>query len=178
MYGLPDEYCRELSTRENFHLLQNGIAAKTSKAVLNAICDRLISLRAESLSIQDPDDSPAANTRSRRASSNPIQIFSNVIGAKLPDETTWKQSYFADSQCRLILDIIENPSLATKTNIERLHYSLRSPMRRKLVLVERGMIIIKEPIKGECAFRRLQLVPRDLRQIVFIAFHANPDSDL
>ena len=63
---------------------------------------------------------------------------------------------------------------AVRANIERLHYSLCGPTRQGLILVERGMSIIKEPIKGECALHRLQLVPRDLRHIVLIVFHTNP----
>ena len=36
------------------------------------------------------------------------------------------------------------------------------------------MIILNEPIRGESTYRKLRVVPQDLRHIVFIAFHANP----
>ena len=36
------------------------------------------------------------------------------------------------------------------------------------------MLLLKEPIKGEQTYRHLRIVPKDLYNIIFIAFHANP----
>ena len=40
--------------------------------------------------------------------------------------------------------------------------------------MDEGVIILKEPIGGESTYRKLRIVPRDLRHILFIAFHAKP----
>ena len=52
--------------------------------------------------------------------------------------------------------------------MEKLHYSYRGTIRRKLVVMDECIIILKEPIKGESTYRKLRIVPRNLRQIVSI----------
>ena len=74
----------------------------------------------------------------------------------------------------MIMDLIANPSLVVKANLSKIHSSYRGPLRHGLSALQKGMLIIKEPIKHESAYRCLQIVPCDLRNIVFIAFHANP----
>jgi len=39
------------------------------------------------------------------------------------------------------------------------------------------MLILHEPIVGTSLFTRLQLVPSELMNIIFIAFHTNPIGD-
>ena len=73
-----------------------------------------------------------------------------------------------------MMELIGNPSMIKKPNAEKLYYSYRVPIRRKLIVMDEDMIILKEPIWGESNYRKLRIVPRDLRQIVFIEFHANP----
>jgi len=36
------------------------------------------------------------------------------------------------------------------------------------------MLIFREPIRGSTSYTRLQIVPRGLYDIIFIAFHSNP----
>ena len=76
----------------------------------------------------------------------------------------------------MILDLIANPSLVMKENVSKIHSSYRGLLHRGLIVLWKSMLVIKEPIKHESAYRCLWIVPRDLRNIVFIAFHANPIS--
>ena len=74
----------------------------------------------------------------------------------------------------MILALIANLSLVVKANLSKIHSSYRGPLHRGLIILRKGMLVIKEPIKHESAHRCLQIVPRDLRNIVCIAFHDNP----
>ena len=57
------------------------------------------------------------------------------------------------------------------TNI---HYSYRQPLRQSFIVIEDDMLIFWEPIQGSTSYTCLQIVPRGLYDIVFIAFHSNP----
>jgi len=40
--------------------------------------------------------------------------------------------------------------------------------------IEDNMLIYREPIRGSASYTRLQIVPKSLLNIVFVAFHSNP----
>ena len=52
-----------------------------------------------------------------------------------------------------MMDLIGNPSMIKNPNVEKLHYSYRGPIRRKLIVMDEGIIILKEPIRGESTYR-------------------------
>ena len=72
------------------------------------------------------------------------------------------------------MDMIANPSLVMKKNLQKLDSAYRGPLRRGLVLLERGFLVLKEQVDYQSVHRVMRIVPRDLRNIVFIAFHSNP----
>jgi hypothetical protein len=41
-------------------------------------------------------------------------------------------------------------------------------------VIEDKMLIFRKPIQGSTSHTRLQIVPKGLHDIVFIAFHSNP----
>ena len=45
-----------------------------------------------------------------------------------------------------MMELIGNPSMIKKPNAEKLYYSYRVPIRRKLIVMDEDMIILKEPI--------------------------------
>ena len=108
------------------------------------------------------------------ASCSPVHVFSAVVGARLPSETAWKEAYQADKECKLMFDIIKKPSMNRNDNLSKLHHVYRGPMRRNLIVIDRGMLVLLEAIASESVTRKLRIVPRDLRQIIFIASHSNP----
>ena len=102
-------------------------------------------------------------------------MFSAAIGARLPDAEVWNQTYNAGKDCLLLIEMVGNPSLVKKkTNMDKLHYVYRGPMRKGLICLDRGMLLLKEPISDKQLYRYLRIVLRDLQNIVFIAVHANP----
>jgi hypothetical protein len=63
--------------------------------------------------------------------------------------------------------MINNQSLA------KVNHNYCRPLRQSLISVENDMLIMKEPIGGTSSYTRLQLVPQELSNLLFIAFHTN-----
>ena len=74
----------------------------------------------------------------------------------------------------MILDLIASPFLLVKATVSKIHSSYPDPLRRDLIVLRKSMSVIKEHIKYESVYRCLQIVPHDLKSVVFIAFHTNP----
>ena len=73
-----------------------------------------------------------------------------------------------------IKHLVLNPSLISNATLADVNYNYRMPLRRSHVLLENDMLILWEPIVGSTSFTRLQIVPKELYNIIFIAFHVNP----
>ncbi len=63
--------------------------------------------------------------------------------------------------------------MSNKTLAE-VNHNYRGPLRQSNILLENDMLIMREPIAGTSSYTHLQLVPRELRNILFVAFHTNP----
>ena len=72
------------------------------------------------------------------------------------------------------MDMIANLSLVMKKNLQKLDSVYRGPLRRSLVLLERSFLVLKKKVEYQSVQRIIRIVPRDLRNIVFVAFHSNP----
>ena len=66
-----------------------------------------------------------------------------------------------------------NPSKITNKSLAKVNHNYRGPLRQSLIVIENDMLILHEPIIGTSSFTQLQLVPAELINIVFIAFHTN-----
>jgi hypothetical protein len=106
--------------------------------------------------------------------------FANVsvngtIGSCLPDSSAWRSTYDNDDECCLIRKLIANPSLAVNEHLNKIHHTLRLPLRQNLLMMENDMIIFHKPLGGGSnSYCKLHLAPSSLRNAIFIAFHANP----
>jgi hypothetical protein len=63
--------------------------------------------------------------------------------------------------------MINNQALA------KVNHNYCGTLRQSLISVENDMLIMKEPIGGTSSYTCLQLVPQELSNILFIAFHTN-----
>ena len=175
MFNLIEEISLKLAELDFFHLLEAEFPGKNSASLINCVYERLMSIRKDLSEIFEPEvDAPYLRARGNKASTSPEIVFFNAVGAKFPSDAAWKASYSTDKECSLIMDLIGNPYMIKKPNVEKLYYSYRGPIRRKLIIMNEGMIILKEPIRGESTYRELRIITRDIRQIVFIQFHAKP----
>ena len=73
----------------------------------------------------------------------------------------------------LIRELAQNPSQITNKQLSEVDHNYRGPLRNSQILIEDDMLILLEPICGSTSYTRFQLVPRELRNILFIAFHTN-----
>ena len=168
-FGLENEVLSKMSENaRNLDLFRNAMPANTSASLFEKAADllHLITIDHEEFAHRsNPDIAPAAV----------CDIFNNgIIHHKLPTDETWRQALLADEECRLILQMLKNPALITPGKIDKLHYALRHPMRQSMIYEEDGIIFIRERVPNKNISFSLRLVPKILRNIIFIAFHANP----
>ncbi len=104
-----------------------------------------------------------------------IQAFlGGSVGTTLPSRAHWIQAYNSDMDLRLIRNIIANPSLLSNKSLREINYNYHSVLRKSLIMLEDGILIYREPITGNRSYTRLQLIPRDFYNILFVTFHSNP----
>jgi hypothetical protein len=84
-------------------------------------------------------------------------------------------TYAHDPETALIRQMILQPHTITKDSILKLHYVFRGLIcHSQLMITDDGMLAIHESIESTNDSILLQLTPRSLHNIVFIAFHSNP----
>jgi hypothetical protein len=104
-----------------------------------------------------------------------IQVFVNgAIGVRLPSRERWIQAYSDDTELSAIRDLVLNPSKINSTSLNAVNFNYRAPLQQSHIIIEGGILIYHETIRGGTSYTRLQLVPSEFYNIVFIAFHSNP----
>jgi hypothetical protein len=66
------------------------------------------------------------------------------------------------------------PSLLTKEALKLVNYNFHGPRRKSQIVLDDDILIFHKPIARSGSYTRLPLVPRGLRNIVFVTFHTNP----
>jgi hypothetical protein len=74
----------------------------------------------------------------------------------------------------MLMTLVKNPGRISKNSLAKVHYCYRQPLQNSHIVIENEMLIYCKPIQGSTSYCRLQIVPFDLRNILFIAFHTNP----
>ena len=104
-----------------------------------------------------------------------IQSFVNgVISTRLPLHSRWVEAYKKDPACTLIWHLVLNPGKICKATLQDVHYIYQGALHQLHIVLEDEMLIVWEPIHGGTSYTSLQIVPVDLRDIIFVAFHSNP----
>jgi hypothetical protein len=101
-------------------------------------------------------------------------LINGAICSCLPSCKQWVKAYKNNRELCLVRDMILNPSKICNKSLSKVNHNYRMPLWQSLLLIKDGMLIMKEPITGSDSYTRLQLVPREFYNIIFIAFHANP----
>ena len=108
-----------------------------------------------------------------------IQILVNgAVCTRLPSRERWVQPYTNDTELCAIRNLAVNPSLITSKTLATVNHNYHGPLYQSPISVEADMLILQEPISGTSSFTRLQLVPNELVNIVFIAFHTTLSADI
>ncbi len=100
--------------------------------------------------------------------------MNGAIGTQLPSHSHWVDAYAKDSACVTIRDLVLNRGKICKTLLLEVHYAYRQPLRQSHIVIKDEILILREPIQGSTSYMRLKIVPKELRNIQFIAFHSNP----
>eukprot|EP00956_Cyclotella_meneghiniana_P034897 scaffold109224_cov64-Cyclotella_meneghiniana.AAC.3 len=167
-FRLNDDLTYKLSQPSNLFSLDAAIPSATSAYVMQLCHERLSDISNANIQIIEPRHTyaPAAMTTA---------FVNGAIGSRLPDHSTWIRALNADPETSLIRDMIKNPSLIKEPTLQKVHHSLRMPLRCSLLVLENDIIVFREPQGlGSSSYINLRLVPQSLRNIIFVAFHANP----
>jgi len=139
----------------------------TSAWLFEQVHSQLVYLRNSNSEIFSPHQfaAPAATIQT---------LVNGAVCTRLPSHERWVQAYNNDTELCAVRHLAVNPSLITLKTLATVNHNNRGPLRQSLISVKADMLILREPISGTSSFTRLQLVPNELFNIVFIAFHTNP----
>ncbi len=134
------------------------------------IHERLASIHDSNTKIFGPNHhaAPAAHIQS---------LVSNVVATQIPDHTHWIQAIDANEELSRVKAIVTNPSTLNNKALEGINYNYHAALHKSLIVLEDGILIYREPPSGSGLYTRLQLVPSEFRNILFITFHTNPLAD-
>jgi hypothetical protein len=103
-----------------------------------------------------------------------IQAFVNcAFGVCLPSRERWIQAYSDDTDMSIICNRVLNPSKINTSILNAVNFNYPTPLRQSQIVIEDGLLIYREPMRGGPPYTRLQLVPVKFYNIIFIAFHSN-----
>ena len=92
----------------------------------------------------------------------------------MPLHLRWTQAYNSGTDMVTIKRLVLNPSLISNATLADVNYNYKILLRKSYICIEDNMLIFKEPFIGSTLFTCLQIVPKELYNIIFIAFHVNP----
>ena len=100
-----------------------------------------------------------------------IQSFvSGNVGSCLPSCERWVNAYRKDKECKMLFTLVNNPGKISMDSLKEVHYCYRQPLRSSHIAIEDEMLVIR----GSSSYTRLQILPSDLRNKLFVVFHTNP----
>ena len=167
-FGFSDKLSQHLALGSNLHLLPSAVPSNSSLSLMSCLADRIRDIRDSCVNVDEstPYAAPAATSQI---------LFNGATGHTLPDTDAWLLAYEQDPETKLLISMVKDPSLIVTNNMNKLHFVYRRYIREsRIALTPTGMLVIYESIQGSDDFAELQIVPVSLRNIVFIAFHANP----
>ncbi len=166
-FGLTDHLWHCLLQHVNWYALDAGIPALTSAWIFDHIHERLVTIRDSNTKIFPPNQYavPAMH----------IQAFvSGVVATRIPDCECWVQAIASDPELSKIKEIVSDPSKLTNKALTDINYNYHAALQKSLIVLEDNVLINCKPLAGNGSYMRLQLVPQEFCNILFIAFHTNP----
>ena len=166
-FCLTDNIQYRLSHERYKFGLDAAMPGRTSSWLFEQVHSHLVYLRDANCEIFSPNQfaAPAATIQT---------LVNGTICTRLPSKERWVQAYASDTEMCALRDLALNPSKINNKALAQVNHNYRGPLRQSLIVVENEMLILHEPITGTSSFTRLQLVPSELMNIIFIAFHTNP----
>ena len=85
----------------------------------------------------------------------------------------WLLAYNNEVELCAVRELVLNPSMISNRALAEVNHNYCGPLRQSLFSVENDMLILKEPIAGKLSYTCLKFVPREMTNILFVAFHTN-----
>jgi hypothetical protein len=166
-FSLSDNIQYRMSHERYKFGLDAAMPGRTSSWLFEQVHSHLVYLRDSNSEVFSPNQfaAPAATIQT---------LVNGAICTRLPSKERWVQAYNNDTELCAVRDLALHPSKLSNKALANVNHNYRGPLRQSLIVIENDMLILHEPIIGTSSFTRLQLVPLELRNIVFIAFHTNP----
>jgi hypothetical protein len=166
-FGLMEQLQYRLSHANYKYGLDAAMPSRTSAWIFEQVHSHLVHLRDANGEVFSPDQfaAPAATIQT---------LVNGAVCTTLPSRERWLQAYRNDSELCAVRAFALNPTTINNKALALVNHNYRGPLRQSNIFVENDMLIMREPIAGTSSYARLKLVPRELRNILFIAFHTNP----
>ena len=165
-FNLIDSIQYRISHEKYWYGLDALMPARTSAWVFGQVHSHLVFLRDSNCEVFQPNQfaAPAATIQT---------LVNGAICTRLPSRDRWISAYNNDPEMCLVRELAQNPSQITNKRLSEVDHNYRGPLRNSQISIKDGMLILQEPICGNTSYTRLQLVPQELRNILFVAFHTN-----
>jgi hypothetical protein len=166
--------CFNLVDKLQYHLLHEdykfglnvSMPSKKSAWIFEQVHSHLVHLRDLNSKVFSPNQftAPAATIQT---------LVNGAVCTRLPSRDQWLQAYNNDVELCALRELVLNPSMINNQSLAKVNHKYCGPLRQSLISVENDMLIMKEPIGGTSSYTHLQLVPQELSNLLFIAFHTD-----
>ena len=113
--------------------------AHTSEKILKAAQFLLRTIRKENTDITFPVAAAAATLFQPQINT----FLGGGHALQFPNRAAWITAFDSDPECKLMIQMCQNPSLIKKNNLKNIHHVYRGPMRSFHILFEDGLLFLK-----------------------------------
>jgi len=166
-FRLMEQLQYRLSHANYKHGFDAPMLLKTLACIFEQVHSHLVHLQDANSKLFSPDQfaAPAATIQT---------LVNGAVCTALPSCERWLQAYNNNLELRAVQEFVLNPSTMSNKTLAEVNHNYRGPLHQSNILLENKMLIMREPIAGTPSYTRLQLVPCELWNILFVAFHTNP----
>jgi hypothetical protein len=134
---------------------------KTLAWIFEQVYSHLVHLRNSNSEVFSPNQfaAPAATIQT---------LVNGTVCTRLLSRERWLKAYNNDVELCAVRELIFNPSMINNQALAKVNHNYPGPLRQSLISVENDMLIMKEPIGRTLSYTHLQLVPRELSNILFL----------
>jgi hypothetical protein len=146
--------------------LDASMPARTSAWVFQEINSQLVFLCDSNCEVFSPNQfaAPAATVQT---------LVNRTICTRLLEREQWLLAYDNDVKLCVVRELALNLSQISNKHLSEVNHNYPGPLRSSQISVEDSMLILRKPICGSTLYAHLQLVPREMHNVLFIAFHTN-----
>jgi hypothetical protein len=165
-FNLVENIQYHLSHEKNRFGVDALMPARTSAWVFQQVHSQLVFLRDSNCEVFSPNQfaAPAATVQT---------LVNGTICTCLPLRERWLRTYNNNVELCIVRELVLNPSLICNKRLSKVNHNYRGPLCQSQISIEDGMLILHKLICGSTSYTCLQLVPQEMYNILFIAFHTN-----